>query len=225
MHAQSPFVPLNHRVYSFIERLSARKSLALTPPGSLPLSRKAAAEYLKKIFQKNAASEFLTEEEKDELNYLLFQFQDDLPNNFSVNHNSRIDKIKNWRLFSGWLPKWIYGNGRNLFSWKDGEVQIFGDPVFRYRTLNSVWNSDVRTEHHHFTNGIRAYGCLTNYLSFFFDFRDNKEWGTQKYRLGNYTLPRLGFVRATSPDYIYHDETEAYIRAGNRKFQVTFGKF
>ena len=224
--AQSPFVPLNHRVYSFIERLSLNKSLQISMPGSLPLSRKMVAEYLIKIYHKNQESNFLSAEEEDKIRYLLFQFQDELAGFSLPNHSSRIDGIKNWRIFSGWVPKWIYGNGKNLFSWTDGDFQFFADPIYRYRMSMTDYDaSDRGFEHFHFTNGFRAYGRLAKYVSFFFDFRDNKEWGSQKYPLGNYTLPRLGFVRATSPDYIYHDETEAYIRAGNRKLQVTFGKF
>ncbi len=223
--AQSPYIPLNHRVYSFIERMSAKKSLEISAPGTLPISRKKAADFLLKIQKKDKKNDLLSRVERNELQYLIFKFQDEIPD-FRKGWFSRIDKAKSWRVFSGWLPAMIYANGRNLFSYDDGQFYFAFDPIFRYRTLRSDSDSsETALRKSHFTNGVRAYGRLNKYVAFFFDFRDNKEWGTQKYRLGNYTLPQLGFVRATSPDYIYHDETEAYLRAGNEKFQVTFGKF
>lgn len=223
--AQSVFVPLNHRLYQFLERMGNKKLAGITPPGAMPISRKKTLNFLLKIRNNDEKLSVLTDLEKRELDYLIFQFRDELKKNHE-NFDSRIEHLKKLPYFVNLLPKWFYGNNQNLIFYQDGDFYFALDPIFRFRALRSNSDSsETQFAKNHFTNGLRAYGRLNQYVSFYFNFRDNKEWGSQKYRLGNYTLPRLGFVRATSPDYIYHDETEAYLRAGGENFHLTFGKF
>ncbi|MDZ7334583.1 MAG: hypothetical protein ONB33_03935 [candidate division KSB1 bacterium] len=225
LYPQATYVPLNHWVYDYLERLEAKRVIHGFVNSSKPLSRIEIAQHLAKV---HLAMDALNQIEQDQLNFLNIEFKEELAGLFehSNAYQTRIQQLRNNKCLKKVLPDFIYRNNRNLFSWREDQFQLFFDPIiYRYRSYSSM-DASSRTERlFQNSNGIRLWGNWDNYLGFFIDVRDTKEWGTQKYRLGNYTLPRLGFVRATSPDYIYHDETVAYLKVGFKNFQLAFGKF
>lgn len=223
--SQSTYVPLNHWVYEYLERLETKQVLQGVLNASQPLSRAEVAQYLSHLQSKFGV---LNNVEQDQLNFLHIEFNEELAGlvEHSTPYQTRIQRIRNSNFLKKILPDLVYRNNRNLLSWQEDQFQIFFDPIiYRYRSYSDTGASSQTERRFQDSNGIRLWGNWNNYLGFFIDVRDTKEWGTQRYRLGNYTLPRLGFVRATSPDYIYHDETVAYLKIGFKNFQLTFGKF
>ena len=225
---QAVYVPINHDAYRFIERMETRHILVRVLNSTKPLSRKEMAEYLLQVREKANNGANLSRVEKDWLEFLLNEFRaevikigESLPA-----YETRIDKIKHNKFIKKIFPGILYQNGKNFYSWCEDDVHIFFDPVYRYQVQVADSSSIVKDEvNYHFTNGFQVWGYLNKHLGFWVDFRDNKEWGSRKYKIGNYTLPGLGFVRATSPDFIYHDETQAYVKLAIKNFQFLFGKF
>ncbi|HDP98475.1 MAG TPA: hypothetical protein ENN22_04735 [bacterium] len=225
---QAAYVPLNHRLYRFLERAETKHYLRPVLDSTKPLSRMEAAEYLVRLCQQVQNGLRIHTVERAELDYLKFEFQEEVErlNGSAEHYRSRIHQIINSRPLKKILPDLLYRNGKNLLSFEDEQIQIFLDPVYRYRYSATDSSGPADSErNNHFTNGFLIRGYLNKYLGFSLDFRDNKEWGSQKYQLGNYTLPGLGFVRATSPDFIYHDETQAYVKLGISNFGFVYGKF
>lgn len=223
--SQSTYVPINHWVYDYLERLETRQVLPGVLNATRPLSRMEIARYLATVHQQLDA---LNQVEQEQLNFLNIEFKEELAELMEhlTPYPNRIQRIRNHKYVQKILPKIIYQNDRNLLSWHEDQFQLFFDPIIYRQRSYSRTDSSERTERRfQDSNGLRLWGNWDTYLGFFIDVRDSKEWGTQKYRLGNYTLPRLGFVRATSPDYIYHDETIAYLKIGFKNFQLAFGKF
>jgi hypothetical protein len=226
--SQSPYVPLNHRAYDFLERMETKHAIRGVLNHTKPLSRKEFAYYLEQIKENEDKGFVLNKVEQEQLNFLAFEFREELGNETSqkLKYQSRIQKLKEHKTIKKYFPSLLYKNNRNFFSCQEKQIKIFFDPVYRYK--GNCINPDSTNQPEksfHFTNGFQIWGYLTKYFGFFVDVRDNKEWGDQKYQLGNYTLPGLGFVRATSPEYIYHDETEAYVKFGTGNFQLIYGKF
>jgi len=228
VNSQSVYVPLNHWVYDYIERLETKHVIHGVLNQTKPLSRQEIAEYLTIVHLKVEQGYNLNKIEQQQLSFLNIEFKEELQE--LVKHlkgdRTRINRIRNNQYIKKFLPRIIYQNNRNFFSWEQDQFQLFFDPILqhqrKYINIDSLSNTGKIFQ---LTNGIRIWGNLRDRLGFFIDARDNKEWGTKKYRLGNYTLPGLGFVRATSPDFIYHDETEAYVKTGFKYINFTYGKF
>jgi len=225
VYSQTTYVPLNHWVYDYLERLETKHFVQGVLNGTRPLSRPEIARYLAQVHQN---FERLNKVEQDQLNFLNIEFKEEL--NGLIEHltpyQTRINRIRNNKYIKKVLPKIVYQNDRNFLNWSQDQFQVFFDPIlYHHRNYNSADSLNYTEKIFQSTNGIRIRGNLGDRLCFFIDARDSKEWGTRKYKIGNYTLPRLGFVRATSPDFIYHDETVAYLKLGFKHILLTYGKF
>ena len=225
VNSQTTYVPLNHWVYDYLERLETKQVIQDVLNGIRPLSRMEITRYLAKAHQNFSQ---LNKVEQEQLNFLNIEFKEEL--NGLIEHltpyQTKINRIRNSKHVKKILPKIVYQNDRNFLSWNEDQFQVFFDPIlYHHRIYYDTDSLDYTDKIFQSTNGIRLRGNLTAHLGFFIDVRDSKEWGTQKYKIGNYTLPRLGFVRATSPDYIYHDETIAYLKFGFKHIQLIYGKF
>jgi len=195
---------------------------------SKPLSRKVIAEYLANVHTKAEQGYRLTRVEQDQLNFLNIEFKEELAGlvEHLTPYETRIHRIRNNKLAKKILPKIVYQNDLNFLSWKEDEFRVYFDPIlFHQRSYIDTDSLNHTEKIFQRTSGIHLRGDIGKHLGFLLDARDTKEWGTKEHRLGNYTLPRLGFVRATSPDYIYHDETVAYLKFGFNHIQLTYGKF
>ena len=225
IHPQTTYVPLNHWVYEYLDRLETKQIIQGVLNSTRLLSRIEIAQYLANAHRK---FEELTKVEQDQLNFLNIEFNEEL--NGLVEHltpyQTRIQQIRIHKYVKKVLPGFVYQNNRNFLSWSEDQFQVFVDPIlYRHRVYNNTDSLSYTEKVFQSTNGIRIRGILEDHLGFFVDVRDSKEWGTRKYKIGNYTLPRLGFVRATSPDFIYHDETIAYLKLGFKHVQLIYGKF
>jgi len=226
--SQAPYVPLNHWAYAFLERMETKQIIAGLLNHSKPLSRAEFAGYLKLISEKTYGKDNLNRVEQQQLHYLIFEFKEEFEKISAVKipYRSAICQFKQNRNVKKFFPTVLYQNNRNFLSWHHDEIRFYLDPVYRYQRRSYQTDSSGQTKtHHFFTNGFFAWGYLTDFVGILVNVRDNKEWGDQQYQLGNYTLPGLGFVRATSTDFIYHDETEAYLKFGLKNFQFIYGKF
>jgi len=224
-YPQTTYVPMNHWVYEYLDRLETKHIIQGVLNATRPLSRMEIAQYLAQVHQKFEA---LNKIEQDQLIFLNIEFKEEL--NGLIEHltpyQTRINRIRNNKYIKKVLPKIVYENDRNFLSWSEDQFQVFFDPIlYHHRIYNSTDSLDYTEKIFQNTSGIRIRGNVGDRLGFFIDARDSKEWGTRKYKIGNYTLPRLAFVRATSPDFIYHDETVAYLKIGFKHIQITFGKF
>ncbi len=225
IHSQTTYVPLNYWVYDYLERLETKHFVQGLLNGTKPLSRKEIARYLAQVHQN---FERLNKVELDQLNFLNIEFKEELDGLIEhlTSYQTRINRIRNNKYIKKVLPKIVYQNDRNFLNWREDQFQIFVDPIlYQHRIYNRTDSLDYTEKVFQTSNGIRIRGNVGDRLGFFIDVCDSKEWGTKKYKIGNYTLPRLGFVRATSPDFIYHDETVAYLKTGFKYLQITFGKF
>lgn len=216
--AQVVPVPGNHWCYHFIDRLEAHGLLDHAITGTKPWSRQDVARTLYHVYQHHVSS--LSHIEQQQLNDLLVEFADALDVDVPALHPTRLQRVRNHPSIDRWLPDAIYPTGRHLFEWKDEQIAVFGDPVILYQHQSGK-NTDVTKV----TNGFALYGMWHNWLHFFVDARDNTESGGDPYQQGNYTLPRRGFVRSTSPNVLSYDETEAGIILTGKGVRLTYGKF
>ncbi|MBN2604051.1 MAG: hypothetical protein JXA91_07975 [Candidatus Thermoplasmatota archaeon] len=197
--------------------------------GTRPMTREDIVGYLAQIEDVERSGRSLNRVERGQYLYLRREFREEFSELGIAEDESQTSRLcrltKNERL-DPFIPDFIYGNCRNFYSYSHEDFSFYFDPIlnrsFRYEDTDSI-AGDV--EHNKFTNGVQFWGRIGKYVAFHADARDNKEWGTARYPLGNYTLPGLGFVRSTSPDHIYHDETDAYIMAGTKHVSLTYGKF
>ncbi len=225
IHPQTTYVPLNHWVYDYLERLEIKHIFQGVLNATKPLSRREIAQYLAKAHQR---FDQLTKIEEDQLDFLTIEFKEELAGliEHSTPYQTRIHQIRNHKYVRKVLPKIVYQNDRNFLSWREDQFQAFFDPIlYRHRTYANPDSLDDTERVFQSSNGMRIWGNLGDYLGFFIDIRDSRERGGGPYKTGNYTLPRLGFVRATSPDFFDHDETSAYLKFGFKNFQLIYGKF
>ena len=221
LYSQSTYVPLGHRVYDYLERMETKQIIANALIATKPLTRADVAACLDQVLEAQKADDCLNKVEAEQLAYLCIEFREEL--NLSPDQETRIDRLMRKIKV---LPRFVYANGVNLYSIEEDQFRVYIDPVLRHRRYYNSTDSLKETEQiHRFSNGGRMYGQIANRLGFFVDARDNKEWGTRTYAIGNYTLPGSGFVRATSPEFIYYDETEAYLKLGLGYVDLVYGKF
>jgi len=214
---QSVYVPLNHWSYHFIERLETKGVISRVLDTTRPYTRAEMAQYLAQIIRK--AGNVLNEVERKQLESLKIEFKEEL---------TKLGVLKNIPekgILKKILPDPFYRNGRNFYSFESADFSFYWDPIlFREASFSDTDTLQSTEKVYQNANGFTFWGRLGRQLGFFFDTRDTKEWGTKRYKIGNYTLPGLGFVRATSPDFIYHDETVAYIVVAFPYIQLEMGK-
>lgn len=224
-YSQRSYLPQHHWAYDYLDRLEARQVILGVINSSKPLSRQEIARHL---LEAKKHEDQLSRVEHEQLYFLMIEFQEEFsaPEDQSPSYQTRIQKLRQSKVFQKLIPNSIYQNNRNFLSWSESPCHVNFDPMLYYsRSYRTAVNQESTLKKLQRSSGFRAWGNFTDYLGFFLDVRDTKEWGSEKYRIGNYTLPRLGFVRATNPDYLYHDETVAYLKLGFQQLQLTYGKF
>lgn len=214
---QSVYVPLNHWAYHLIERLETKGVISRVLDTTKPYTRMEMAQYLAQIIGK--AQKDLSRVEREQLEFLKLEFKEELAELGVLKNTPKKGFLKKR------LPLPLYRNGRNFYSFESSDFSFYWDPIlFRAASFKDADTLQSTERVYQNANGFTFWGRLGRRLGFFFDTRDTKEWGTKRYRIGNYTLPGLGFVRATSPDFIYHDETVAYIVVAFPYIQLEMGK-
>lgn len=226
--AQSVYVPLNHWSYEFLERMETRRLAVNIMNSTRPISRQEMAAYLNQVIEKQTSLNRLNAVEKEQLELLTVEFQEELQElgaKILVPGDSRIIRFKKLKGIDQLLPDIVYQNNRNFLSFEHQAFKIWIDPVMSREALLAKADTLENTERVYTDmNGFTFRGKLGNLLSFFFDARDTKEWGTRTYsRQHKITREQLGFVNGYGT-HIYHDETVAYLCFKLPYLQIMYGK-
>ncbi|MCI0496460.1 hypothetical protein L0Z72_15760, partial [candidate division KSB1 bacterium] len=117
-HSQSTYLPLNHWVYDYLERLETRQIIHSVINGSKPLSRQEIAPYLGEARQK---IDRLSKVEQDQLNFLTIEFQEELSTAVGQlkPYQTRIQRLRQNKLVQKFIPGILYQNNRNFLSWSE----------------------------------------------------------------------------------------------------------
>lgn len=213
------FVPASNWVYDFIDRMEAKRLLPTVLGGTKPMTRAEIADLLTTV---KTHQDQLSKAERDQLDFLLFEFYEH-PSQPS-SHKTRIRKIKESTWIKTWWPHFLYPQGRHLLEIDGGPLKINLDPIF-YRSRMTA-DDDTLNERERInmdTNGFLVWGTVGKYFGYYADIRDSREWGTRNYPAGNTTGEGLGFVQGNGRQ-IYHDETIAYLLFSHKYLNVQFGK-
>lgn len=213
------FVPSSHWVYDFLDRLETKQITPVVLSGTKPMTRAEIARFLQVAQEKKS---LLSKTELDQLDYLLFEFQEHVPQKSS--HKTRLKKITELSWIDPWLPDFIYPQGRHLLEIDSGPLRVNLDPILyrsRFFANDDTLNETERVNKD--TNGFLLWGTVGPYFGYYTDVRDTREWGTRAYPGGNTTAPGLGFVQGNRQQ-IYHDETVAYLLFSHKYLNVQFGK-
>ncbi len=164
----------------------------------------------------------LSKTENDQLDYLLFEFQEDVT--FASSCETRVKKLTELSWTRSWWPHWLYPQGRHLLEIGHGPLKINLDPIF-FRSRLFAQDDTLKGQDrvNIDTNGFLLWGTVGPWFGYYTDIRDTREWGTRAYPAGNTTGEGLGFVQGNG-DQIYHDETLAYLLFSKNYLNIQFGK-
>jgi len=220
--SQTVYVSSEHWVYEYLERLEAKQFLPFVLNATRPMTRVEIAGYINSVYQNKQK---LNRVERDQLQYLIGEFREELPGIYS-RQTTTLDRITGSKWLDPVLPDIIYANGRNLLSVSSGPLRFYWDPILSrkrlYATADTLADKERVFED---SNGFVFWGTIGNNVGFYTNVRDTREWGTRSYpgRL-NTTAERLGFVQGSGGEQIYHDETSAYVVLNYKSFYFQFGK-
>lgn len=218
-HAEpTTYLPVNHPVYDFLERLEQRfpdNSLHL---GTKPLTRVRVAEYL---YDAEEHREEMTPVERDELDVFLDEFAPDI---FPGRGWSWETEGPYTRL-PGFITGHWYRNERNLFAVRGHSYSLYFDPVFvRNYTYGKNPEDGNQDNVHTESNGFTLYGTVGEHLGYHIDVRDSREWGSRNYPLATATtLPGIGYA-SFKDDHAEYDETRAHILYTAGAFAFMLGR-
>ena len=215
VRAQPVYVPVQHPVVEFLQRLQVRGFAAEVESGSLPWTREQVKSWLAGLNRTQ-----LTRVEQEELRRYAVEF-------------GAADPEADWRLrrasgFVGqvWRPiRSLYRNGVDFLAWREGDAEIHFNPLL---VRNRSWTradtlTSVRARHED-RNGFSVWGTYGRRVGFSVLVTDTREWGAPGYpRRMNITAPGLGFVNGFG-DHLEHDETEAFLSLALPTGLVGFGK-
>ncbi|MBN1561014.1 hypothetical protein JW998_12245 [candidate division KSB1 bacterium] len=216
---QTVFVPSTHWVYDFLDRLEAKRITPIVLAGTRPMTRAEIARHLDRA---DEARGKLSKTERDQLDFLLFEFQEHATKKSS--QKTRIKKFTELSWMNAWWPEFLYPLGRHLLEIDAGSLEINFDPIFYRSRLYA--NDDTLQAQERVnidTNGFLLWGTVGPYVGYYTDVRDSREWGTRSYPAGNTTEEGLGFVQGNGRQ-IYHDETVAYVLFSRNYLHLQFGK-
>ena len=220
--SQTVYVPANHWVYNYLDRMETKRLLPVVLSGTKPMTRQEIGGCLKALKKKRRT---LSKTENEQLDFLLFEFQDALGKKSKRHkYKSRLKKITQQNWVDPWLPDFVYPTGRHLLEIKHGPLHLNWDPVF-YRSRQFADDDTLASQErvNTDTNGFLLWGTVGPWFGFYTDVRDTREWGTRDYPAGNTTVERYGFVQGNRRR-IYHDETVAYVLFQKKYTRLQFGK-
>lgn len=223
--AQSVYVPLNHRVYSFVERFEVKGVLRNSLTATKPLTRMEMALFIHKIRENYTAGLSLSQVDVDLLKFYEGEFREEIS---SINPSVQIeipgtpDRLAGLK---GKFPDYVYKNGRNLLEFKRDDFSIFVDIIARQDDrITDTDSLSAMDEVYRYTTGIQIRGNLGERIGFYIDARNTKEWGSREYPEGrDITAPGSGWI-SNFGNYQFHDETIAYLIVKASPFEIEIGK-
>lgn len=223
--SQTVEVSPGHWSYQLLDRLRTRGFVDVGLTGSRPLTRQTLAQKL--LMAYNRYSDGLDRSEREALEFLFFEFSEEIKRIDSENQSSagiqrQLDKQGKWL---NWLPKPLYANRRNFLSLESGDLRFFLDPIFYRDGLFNDSDTLARQDRvFQNTGGFTFWGTLGRHLGFYLNSRDTKEHGTRTYPTSSrIAWPRFGFARGHGT-HVYHDETLAYLHLTLPYVEIEFGK-
>jgi hypothetical protein len=223
--AQSIYVPLNHPVYTFIERAEAKGTLRNALTTTKPLSRMEVAQCLVEIERNQEKSLLFSSVDMQLLDYYKEEFRSEIKS-IQPQAEIPIPKIPERLIgFKNRAPSFIYKNGKNLIELQWNDFYVTGD-IIAYQSAAITDNDTIlnRDKVYHYTTGIQLWGQKGDHFGFFVDARNTKEWGSRQYPPEpNSTAPGLGWVKNVGT-HQFHDETIAYLIYKASPFEIELGK-
>ncbi|RPI03203.1 MAG: hypothetical protein EHM64_12675 [Ignavibacteriae bacterium] len=161
IHAQSVYLPASHEVYEFLKRMDAKGYLSNYQDASKPLSRMYLAQQLKEL---EPSSESMTSLERATYEFYKTEFNYEL---LSLADDPEPSETR-WHLFSKEIDGGIFNFdiGYALTAEKDGGLK---------NTIS--------------TKELKFYGYAFKNVGFYFNFDDNKQWGSN-----------LNYYRTNTPE-------------------------
>ncbi|MFC1538691.1 capsule assembly Wzi family protein [Candidatus Latescibacterota bacterium] len=212
------YLPVSHRVYDFLERMEHLEVLPGAHLGAKPLTR---AEVARLLFSIPNDSNWLTDNEIDEMRYLRAEFKNDFFDNNRLAWDDRgpVEHIPNF------LKGFVYRNRRNLYSSNGENYSLYFDPVIvREASLGKEHITSKDDNVYTFSNGFKIRGTVGDHMGFDIDVRDSKEFGSRDYSDDTIrTMPGRGWVTSKG-DHVEFDETSAHIAYTNGPFTVMYGR-
>ncbi len=221
------YLELNHWIYDFLQRQYIKGNLKQVYLDARPVARVELAKYVAELAENRNR---LNPVEREQVNFCLREFSDELrrlklkevplPDAF---YKTEIERVLS--PVQSLVPNVIFENGRNFLAVDSDEFTanfdfIAGSTFQRGRVDSSDFQREDRL-----TNGIMAWGRISDRLDYYVNFRDNALRTNSAFPPEIFALPRYGFALSRQFGFAYHDEPVAYLKLATNYFEVAFGKF
>ncbi|MFC1490822.1 capsule assembly Wzi family protein [Candidatus Latescibacterota bacterium] len=212
------YLPVSHRVHDFLERMEHLVDIPDALLGAKPLTRADAARLLYSI---STDSDWLTDTDIDELNYL----RDEFKNDYLGNNKLAWEDLGPVKHMPDFLSGFVYRNRRNLYSSTGENYSLYFDPiVVREATIGKEHVTSDDDNVYMFGNGLKIRGTVGEHMGFHIDVRDSREFGSRDYSDTTIqTMPGRGWV-SSKDDHVEFDETSAHLAYTNGPLSVMFGR-
>ncbi len=206
--AQSPFLPLSHPAYDFLDRMETLGLLDHSLLGSKPITRARVAKLLEEVRERTAPqADFmrrgrpsLSQVDRDLLATLRWEFAHDAqragmdtPPADHPQGRSRWGKLNDDMTRKGWFTQSFYRNGLNFYSFESHDFDAYADPRGSARVIQPKGASQPFLIT---AVGVRLRGYISDKVGLYFDYADNTEQGRGPYdfRSQLYDDQRVGYV-------------------------------
>jgi hypothetical protein len=207
LKSQGLYVPYNHPVYSFLERMEAAQIIELYSNETKPLLRSKVVKYLSEIYDKR---NLLDESEKRFLNYFINEFYFDLTGRLN-----RYDIL-------------INGDGYDLFNDKEKFIYAYSKEnefflfLKSHVNISSITSKDSNPAHF-IEGGGRIYGSFSNTLGFELDGTNGYLWGSKSTAL-KISEHSYNFKLNEKTDSKFFDKSYSYISIEFPFINLSLGK-
>ena len=216
------YLPLDNRVYDFLERMEHHWFVSGARTGAKPITRSRAADLLVSV---NLSKNMLSRADREELECLLHEFEPDIPSRQGLvwDDDGPIERLP------GFLRGFVYRNRRNLFSTSGSGYSLYIDPVIvRSAAVGTLKTPEKDERVFISSNGFVMRGTAGEHVGFYIDVRDSKEWGSRDYLSPTgittvTTMPGRGYV-GFKGDHAEFDETNAGITYSSGPFVIFYGR-
>lgn len=224
--AQSPSFSLDHWVYSFLDRLKAKRLLPALFPNTKPYTRYQIAKALLPVIQNSQAAD-LTRVERQQLAFLQYELREEfdrLGMEASESEDSHLRFLTRRVPLVRRIFPFFFANGRDLAEISSGDFRLFLNPVFHLHSRRRDYDyrpdrTIVRERH-----GIWFWGWWGKWVQFYFHFRDGTEWGGEYPAYNpNWSFERVGLANARGR-LVFFDETQSGIYVGRPDRWMMLGR-
>lgn len=217
LYTQSELIPINHKIYNFIETMHKKQIIKDYNSANIPISRKEVAFFLKIINENQKKLNYTEQEILKELNK---EFEYDI--NKNIDNSISILSNKNFliNLFDNNKQKYLY-------AYKDSLANFFLDGTgfisHRQYQLETLGNTFITLAEY----GIRIRGSLYDNLGYYLRISSGQQWNGDYFtRLiaDKYDTKLHSTTKFLSEKYF--ETFEGYLRYSflNDNFSITLGR-